>query len=161
MTATWTTVSTGAAGDQITATNYNAIVNDLSFLRDPPHGYYALSTAGANITTTSTSMVDITGVTTTFTTQGNPVEIILMCRANTTNARFDFLIDGVSVTGDSDGLGAVTPASTFGNNTIIRLAAPTAGSHVFKAQWRVSTGTGTIYAAGLLQFLVREIGTLT
>ncbi len=156
MTSTWTDVADGVIGDQFSADLFTDIADDLDFLRNPPSGTYALSTAGSNITTTSTSFVDLTSTTVTLTTQGNPINIYFNCRANTTNARFDILVDGVSITADNEGLGAVTPASTFGNNSFFRRIAVTAASHTVKVQWRVTTGTGTVYAAGLLQLYVVE-----
>jgi hypothetical protein len=157
MTATWTDISANKAdGAQLDSDLLNAMLDNINFLRDPAAGLYALSVAGANITTTSTSFVDLTGFTKTITTQGRPVEICFDARVASTNARFDFQVDGATITGDVDGLGAVTPASTFGNNSFRRVVALAAGSHTFKVQWRVTTGTGTVYAAGLAQFYVAE-----
>lgn len=162
MTSTWTDIpATGAINDQYTADMFNQMAANLDFLRNPPHGFYALSTGAANITTTSTSMTDLTGFTVNITTQGKPIEIMFRCRANSTNARFDIVVDGVSISGDGEGLGAVTPASTFGNNCFVALVAVAAGAHTVKIQWRVTTGTGTVYAAGLNQLYVHEIGDLS
>ena len=158
MTSTWTDIPDSAVGQQITPELMTQIADDLDFLRNPPSGSYALSTGGANITTTSGTFVDLTGFSVSITTQGNPVEIFFVCRANTTNARFDILVNGVSITADNDGLGAVTPASTFGANTIWRRVALAAGTYTIKVQWRVTTGTGTVYAAGLAQLYVVERG---
>jgi hypothetical protein len=162
MTATWTDIpATGAINDQFTADTFNQMAANFDFLRNPPHGYYALSTGASNITTTSTSMVDLTGFTANITTQGNPILIMFRVRANSTSARFDILVDNVSITADSDGLGAVTPASTFGNNCFFAVVDVAAGAHTVKVQWRVTTGTGTVYAAGLGQLYVAEIGDLS
>ncbi len=160
MTSTWVDLidTPAAAGDQLTADEIlNVIYGDLDFLRNPPRDTYSLSTGGSNITTTSTTFTDLTGFTRTITTQGGLVRVMFRVRANSTAARFDLLLDGVSVTADNDGLGAVAPVSTFGNNCFIVILAPTAGSHTFKIQWRVTTGTGTVYAAGLGQLHVEEI----
>lgn len=160
MTSPWVDLIDAPAspGDQLTADEIlNQIYYNLDFLRDPPHGLYSLSTGASNITTTSTTFVDLTGFTQTITTQGGLVKVTFRVRANSTNARFDLLQDGVSVTADNDGLGAVAPASTFGNNCFVVFLAPTAGPHTFKIQWRVTTGTGTVYAAGLGQLHVEEI----
>jgi hypothetical protein len=161
MTATWTTISSGAIGDQFTADIFNDIVDNLSFLRDPPHFYYALPTGAANLTTSSTTFVTITNFTGSITTQGNPIAIEFMARVNTTNSRFDILVDGVSITADNDGLGSVSPISTFGNVYIKRLVAVSAGAHTVTIQWRSTSGTITLYAAGLGQMIVTEIGDLS
>ncbi len=161
MTATWTAITQGAIGDQFTADIFNDIADDLSFLRDPPSDIYAPSTAASNITTTSTVFIDLTLFTTSITTQGGAIRIDFRVRANSTNARFDLLLDNVSITGDNDGLGAVTPASTFGNNNFFAIVAATAGVHAVKVQWRVTTGTGTVYPAGLCQLYVTEIGAVS
>jgi len=147
------------AGDQWTADIKNQMTDNDEYLRNPPQGTYALSTGAANITTASATMVDLTGFTVTVTIQANPggdvkVSMKLMGRANGTTARFDFLVDGVSVTGDNDALGA--PGAT-GFVTIERIIAVTAGSHTFKVQWRSTSGTVTWYAAGLGQLTVRQI----
>lgn len=161
MTSTWTDLIDDLTdpGDQFTADEIlNAIYYDLDFLRNPPVGSYALSTGGANVTTTSTTFTDLGLFTVTLTTQGNPVDIFFDARVNTsTVARFDFVVDGVSITGDNDGLGANSPISTFGQVSIHRKVALTAGSHTVKVQWRSTSGaTLTLYAAGLGQLNVRE-----
>lgn len=162
MTSTYVDIpQTFAVGDQWTEDYANQVAANIDFLRNYPADIYTPSVAASNITTTSTSMVDLTGFTTSITTQGGAIEIIFRVRANSTNARFDLLVDNVSITGDSDGLGAVTPASTFGNNCFVAIVAATAGAHTVKVQWRVTTGTGTVYPAGLGQLYVREIGAVS
>lgn len=163
MTSTWTDIVSPAAAvnDQFTAARANEIYQNLDFLRNPPADIYAPATNASNITTTSTSLVDLTGFTTSITTQGGAILVLFRVRANSTNARFDILLDNISVTGDNDGLGAVTPASTFGNNCYFVILAATAGAHTVKVQWRVTTGTGTVYPAGLGQLYVVEIGAVS
>lgn len=160
MTSTWTDIADGSPGDQFTDTLFTDMADDLDFLRNPPRGTYALSTAGSNVTTTSTTFTDLGAFTVTFTTQGNPVDMFFDARVNTsTVARFDFVVDGVSITADNDGLGAVSPISTFGSISIRRRISVTAGSHTFKVQWRSTSGaTLTLYAAGLGQLNVVECG---
>lgn len=163
MTSTWTDIVSPAAaiGDQFTAERANQVYANLDFLRNPPADIYTPSTAASNITTTSTTFVDLTGFTTSITTQGGAIRIDFRVRANSTNARFDILVDGLSITGDNDALGAVTPASTFGNNCFFAIVAASAGAHTVKVQWRVTTGTGTVYPAGLGQLYVTEIGAVS
>lgn len=163
MTSTWFDLVSpvAAVGDQFTEDTVNYIFGDLDFLRNPPADIYTPSTAASNITTTSTTFVDLTGFTTSITTQGGAIRIDFRVRSNSTNARFDLLLDNVSITGDNDALGAVTPASTFGNNSFFAIVAASAGPHTIKVQWRVTTGTGTVYPAGLCQLFVTEIGAVS
>lgn len=160
MTSTWTDIPDGAIGDQFTADVFTDIVDDLDFLRNPPSDLYAPSTADANITTTSTTFVLLTGFSLSITSQGGKLLVLFRVRANSTAARFDIRLDSVSITGDNDGLGAVTPASTFGLNTGFVILAASAGAHTLDLYWRVTTGTGTVYPAGLCQFAVWEIGNI-
>lgn len=162
MTSTWNDLVSpaGAVGDQFTADTYNKIVGDLDWLKNPPSDLYAPSVADSNITSSSTTFVDLTGFTITFTSQGGKILVFFTCRASSTNARFDMLLDGVSITGDNDGMGAVTPASTFGNNMFMRIIAASAGSHTIKIQHRVTTGSDIIYPAGLCQLAAWEIGNI-
>lgn len=157
MTATWTGLTaTYAANDQVPADTFNEIIDDLNFLRDPPADLYSLSIGGSNLTTTSTTMVALTGFSITLTTQGNPVTMRFMARTNG-NTRFDFYVDGVSVTGDNDGLG--NGGTTFATHCE-RVVSVSAGSHTFAVYWRVTSSTGTVYAAGLAQFEVTERGSI-
>jgi hypothetical protein len=163
MTSTWTDIVSPAAaiGDQFTAERANQVYANLDFLRNPPSDIYTPATNAANITTTSTSFVDLTGFTTSITTQGGAIRVDFRVRANSTSARFDILLDNVSLSGDNDGFGAVTPASTFGNNSFFAIVAASAGAHTIKIQWRVTAGTGTVYPAGLCQLYVTEIGAVS
>jgi hypothetical protein len=159
MTSTWVDIpQTFAINDQFTEDTANQIAANLDFLRNPPADLYAPSTAASNITTTSTSLVAISGYSLSVTTQGGKLKVEWCVRANSTNMRFDVVVDGISVTADSDGKGAVTPASTFGLNTGWVVVDVAAGLHTVVLQWRVTTGTGTLYPAGLSQFLAYEIG---
>jgi len=159
MPSTWTDVADFAASDQITATLLTAMADDLDFLRSPPGALYALSTGAANITTSSATMVDLTGFSISFTSQGKPIEIIFTGRATSTTARFDILVDSgsgyVSLTSDNDGVGA---PGALGFVTIIKRIAPAAGSISVKVQWRSTSGTVTFYAAGLGQLWAVERG---
>lgn len=154
MPSTYTALSGKNPGDQMLDTMWDSLAANDDFFRNPPQGYYAQSTADANITTSSATMVDLGSYTVTFTSQGNNLEISLMGRATSTTARFDFLLDGVSITGDNDALGA--PGAT-GLVSIKRIVAAAAGSHTIKVQWRSTSGTVTWYPAGLGQLYVREI----
>jgi hypothetical protein len=158
MTSTYTPIADGAIGDQFTATLFTALADNDDHLKNPPADLYAPATSDSNITTTSTTFVQLTGFSLSVTTQGGKLFVWFSLRANTTAARFDIRLDSVSVTGDNDGLGAVTPASTFGMNTRLLILNVSAGVHTLDLYWRVTTGTGTVYPAGLCQFAAWEIG---
>lgn len=153
MTSTYTTLTAKNPGDQLTDTLMNQIIANIDFLRNPPLNSYAPGLADANITTTSTSFVDLTGYSISVTSQGNPMLIFFMART-AGNTRFDFLVDGVSITGDSDGVGGA--GATQSSTTIVRRVQPAAGARTFKVQWRSTSGTVTLYPAGLSQFYVVE-----
>lgn len=153
MTSTYADLADVAAKQKLTAALFNQLIHNVDFLRNPPYGLYAAGLGDANITTSSTSFVDLTGYSRTVVSQGNPMLMMLMGRS-AGNTRFDFLIDGVSITGDSDGVGA-GPA-TQGITTIARIVQPSAGSRVFKVQWRSTSGAVTFYPAGLGQLYVVE-----
>lgn len=161
MTSTWTDLVDGAIGDQLTADLFTDIVDDLDFLRNPPADLYSPPTSDANITTSSTTFVLLTGFALSVTTQGGKLKVEWSLRANTTNARFDIRVNGISITGDNDGLGAVTPASTFGMNSGFRYINVAAGVYTVEMYWRVTTGTGTVYPAGLCQFAAYEVGNIS
>jgi hypothetical protein len=160
-TSTWTDVADFANGDQIPADILTDMTDDLDFLRSPPGALYALSTGAANITTSSATMVDLTGFSISFTCQGKPVEIIFTGRATSTTARFDILVDYglgggyVSLTSDNDGVGA---PGALGFVTIVKRIAPAAATISVKVQWRSTSGTVTFYAAGLGQLWAVERG---
>lgn len=138
---------------QITKEQLNQLGANDDFFRTAPQ-FYSPPTSDPNITTTSTSMVDLTGFSLTHVSQGGLIEIAFLARMSVVTIRVDFLIDGVSISGDNDGLGA--PAVNGAIN-ILRYARPAAGSRIYKVQWRTTSGTGTLYPAGLAQFMVREI----
>lgn len=123
-----------------------------------------MTLAAGNITTNSTSLIDLTGATVTFTTGANPVQ----CRftASVSNdglnnaTYFNINVDGALQLGtagftfDEPVIGDVMNAS-FSFQT----AALSAGSHTIKIQWKVSGGTSTALAnsATKLHFSCSEI----
>lgn len=162
MTAVWTAIAEQAVGNQFTAEEmFNAIARDLSFLKDPPFDLYAPPTSDPNITTSSTSFVLVTGFSLSVEVQTGLLKVEWALRGNTTNTRFDIRVDSISITGDNDGLGAVTPASTFGMNCGHRYVAVTPGVHTVELYHRVTTGTNSIQPPGLCQFSAKEVGNVS
>lgn len=153
MTSTWTDIADVIEKQKLTAVLFNQLIHNADFLRTPPQGLYAPGLADATITTSSATFVDLTGYSRTVDCQGNPMLLLFMGRT-AGNTRFDFQVDGVSITGDSDGVGA--GAATQAITTFARIVQPTAGNHTFKVQWRSTSGAVTLYPAGLSQFYVRE-----
>lgn len=118
-----------------------------------------------DITTTSTTFVDLTGATITFTTGANPVAYGLFASGmNSTTGEaviLDVDIDGARQSGATNGFGLFkTPTGgALGNVSFTgQSAALSAGSHTIKVQWRVSANTGTISASSpAMLFWAHEI----
>jgi len=114
-------------------------------------------TAGS-ITTTSTSLVDVTGATLTFTTGAFPVGYSAAgCGSNdTTNSqlRLNVMIDSTLLHGTS---GIVSDAQPGGKQQNIsfsgQTAALSAAEHTIKMQWAVTGDTGTIKAESDINFM--------
>lgn len=142
----WSTPETYTTGLLMTATKMNLISANLNALKAPPGDDVELT---GDISTTSTSFVDLTGATVTFTSAGG--NLFAMFTATVTGASaavitFRFALDG---TGTNNTLavaaGDANPrcATFFWRWT----SGISAGSHTIKVQWKVSTGTGTVSGA--------------
>ena len=121
-------------------------------------------TAG-DFTTTSATLVDVTGATVTITTGAHRclVSVSVSCHLSSTNNYvLDLDIDGV-VQGQTLGLIVIKGTNTINNNASFSYltAALTAASHTFKLQaFRQTTGTLTVFASTTvtpLVFAVQEI----
>lgn len=111
--------------------------------------------SSGDVTTASTTFVDLTGITTTFTPAGGPVRLLLTSGSSNSGSgntnTFDFLKDGVSLLGTTSGVYVLRdPAgATITGFTAEQVdATPTAASHIYKVQWKASAGTGTFKADG-------------
>lgn len=111
-------------------------------------GALVTRTAG-DVTTTSTTLVDFTGATATFTTGAN--RALVGFTGTTANSGlsgdniFNVDVDGSLQLGTSGILveeGVADNYNSIGLNVLT--AALTAASHTLKIQWRVSAGTGTV-----------------
>jgi len=108
-----------------------------------------------DITTSSTTFVDLTGASITLTTGAHRCLIGLVASACDATGDaivyFDVDVDGTRISGGSVGLtshqqvtgGAYRVNVSFTAMTTAQLSA---GSHTFKIQWRVSGGTATLRA---------------
>lgn len=164
----WTTPSSQTTGTLITASIWNTdIVDNLIALKDPPSDYYTLN-EGANYTTTSTSFVDVDAVNLalTITTTGGDVFVGFhgVVANGSAEVFFDVDQDGARIGGD-DGIIRVDHGGDPSDCCFVRqIENPSAASHTYKLQWKVLSGTGTLYAgAGTSnldvhpQFWVREL----
>lgn len=168
-TITWTS-------SLVTVAQFNEQIRDnMDALKDPPTDYVDVN-EGADYTTTSTSFVDIDAagnpdLSLTITTGGGDVFVSFHGTFSHNNAAgvvyLDFTVDGTLHGGD-DGIimgrlhGVADRLLTL--SFVRYVTGLAAGSHTFVLRWKISTGTGTLYAgAGTSsfdvhpQFLVREI----
>lgn len=169
---TWTTPKTWVTGEPLTAGDLNTHLRDnLNALKTPPGDAYIANEA-SNYTTTSTAFVsvDATNLALTITTAGGDALVAFSGAVSNNTAGqavyFDVDLDGVRQAGN-DGINVLTSAAanSIGNAAFAWLVTGlAAGSHTFKLQWKVSGGTGTLYAGAGTggadihpQFWVREI----
>jgi hypothetical protein len=105
------------------------------------------STAG-NLTTTSTTLVDVTGATITFTTGAFPVRYSAAQSAQHSTPNiiyFSVDVDGTLLHGTS-GIGEEPSGVNFNKACSFsgQTAALTAAAHTLKMQWRTDLGTATL-----------------
>jgi hypothetical protein len=105
----------------------------------------------ASQTTTSTTPVDMTGATVTFTTTGGRVLLLFAGYAGNSGANGYTALTLVQDGGSLGELAVVTSATAaaFCNVGMSTVSTPAAGSHTWKIQWRVSGGTSTLYSGNL------------
>ena len=120
-------------------------------------------TAG-NITTTSTSLVDVTGTSLTLTTGANPVAYGAVHTISHSSSGGDVWLN-IDIDGSLQlGTGGMKLAEPIGNYPFNgsfsgQSASLSAGSHTIKEKWKVNSDTGTIWANGSEAFLfyAREV----
>jgi hypothetical protein len=164
----WTQPKTWSS-EPLTSSDLNTHLRDnLEILKDPASGDYTLNEV-SDYTTTSTTFVDVdaTNLSATLTTNGGDVFVFfapLVALGSSQIVFFDLDVDGTRL-GGNDGIVATVPTGVGVAVPIIAMVTGlTAGSHTIKLQWKVSAGTGKIYAgAGTAnadvhpQFIVREV----
>jgi hypothetical protein len=169
-----TPVTDWAAGDPVLNTDMNRIESNIAYLHNPPFEDHVMDD-GADYTTSSATFVDVDGGGTelevSITVDATTVLEIAFCGQifNALAAAityFDVTKDGARIGGD-DGLWATaiyTSASASKPGVcFFRYIEVSAGTYIFKLQWKVSAGTTTLYAgAGSAtldthgQFVVRK-----
>ena len=114
--------------------------------------------ADPQITTTSSTYIDLTDMSITITTGANDILLIFDAMASSTvandNINVVFGVDAVDETEQhSEYVQSTTGTGTFVHSQIYTA---TAASHTFKVRWRRQTGTGTI-AFDQRKFIVIEL----
>lgn len=157
MAATWTAPRTWNVGELVTKSIMDSHVrNNFDFLRTPPGN---IATITSNISTTSTSLADVTGASITITMQGGSVLLWFQGTLSVAAGPVDetvqmaFSIDAV----DGAILQRVRLLSTAGAgdykgvDVFFRTGVLSAASHTFKLRWR-STAGASITIPGTLAF---------
>lgn len=172
----WTEPKTWTA-EPLVASDLNTHLRDnLNEIKDPPTDHYEPNEL-TDYSTTSASFVNVDGtnLALTITTSGGDVMVAFHGYVrpgnNSDQVYFDVELDTVgNRIGGDDGIIAAMRAASGGTPTRIPISfvrlitGLAAGSHTFKLQWKVSGGTGELYAgAGTSgadlhpQFWVREV----
>jgi hypothetical protein len=171
----WTEPKTWT-NEPLVAGDLNTHLRDnLEALKEPPCAHYELNESG-DYGVTSTSFVNVDGakLALSITTSGGDVMVafhgFVRAGTNSDTLYMDVDLDGIARIGGDDGIIAVMRAASGGSPTripisFVRLVTGlAAGTHVFTLQWKVSGGTGELYAgagtSGLdlhPQFWVREV----
>lgn len=163
----WTTPKTWVNNEPLTASDLNTHLRDnLNALKAPPAAQYTLDES-SNYTTTGSSFVNIDGtkLSLTIVTSGGDVLIGFTGSVNPGGfiTYFDVEMDGTRI-GGNDGILAVASSNVTPIPLVYLKTGVSAGSHMFKLQWKTSGGTTTLYAgAGTAsydlhpQFWVREV----
>ena len=154
----------------VTVAQFNEQIRDnMLALKDPPFDVVNVN-EGADYTTTSTSFVSIDDagdpdLSLTITTGGGDV-LVSFSGSLTNNSGInylDFTVDGTRF-GLDDGILRMQSASANAVSFAVWVEGLAAGAHTFVLQWKVSAGTGTMYAgAGTSnsdihpQFSAREV----
>jgi len=139
--------ATAATGDNAFGSREDHVHGMFASAAAPVFGRVARS--AGNITTTSTTLVDLTGATITFTTGAVPIAYGAMQTGESTGTILSFNIDIDGALED----GTVGVTDTFTANMSMlwsfsgQSVALSAAEHTVKEKWMVNSGTGTIYAS--------------
>lgn len=140
------------------ATDLNKYVQNMEYLHAPVKASYEY--AGADMTTTSTNWASMgANWELTITTVGGHVFVLFYAMGQ--NISIDIDIDGTQWTSTTAGGKGAIQYATASNKVNMMLPIMkyglSAGSHTFKAMWRVpASATGTIYGTYGARFYVRE-----
>lgn len=163
MAATWTSPKTWVASEMATAALFNTHIRDnITWLKTPLES--GKITFASDFTTTSATYVDVTGITTTVTTNGGGLDVFFRATighsVGSTVNTFQLVVDGVSE--------AILGTMVFETGRYLtttfyhHIAAISAGSHTIKVQVKTAAATltirGTTGTNGDPLFFVREAG---
>ncbi len=122
--------------------------------------------SGGDVTTTSATFVDMTGVTITITTGATRCMIeftadVFHSSATPQSISIALLIDGASQGGTGGNLGVTSVAVNSGINVSFTFLTDvlSAGSHTFKIQWKTSAATATVQAGSVVPLIFSVIET--
>lgn len=167
----WTAPTTRTTGTLITASIWNTdLVDNLSALKSPPTDTYTAN-EGSDYSTTSATFVNVDGTNLSHSITTTGGDVIIHFHGNCTSGSgvlaLNVTVDG-SLTAGDDGIIAkqsLTSSPPGIPITFTRLVQGlSAASHTFNLQYKVSSGTGVIYAGAGTgssdlhpQFWVREV----
>lgn len=144
----WNPPSTVTEGQLITPSFWTEqIYDNMLALKTPPQSRVS---AGATTNTNSTSFVDIALVTRTVVLGAGSAVDVMFTGAATVNAAaavlITLLIDGANVGDATTGITGFSVAINQGGNLsfTFRTDVLSAGSRIFKCQWKTSAGTVTL-----------------
>lgn len=170
--ATWTTPKTWSS-EPLLSTDMNTHIRDnLEALKNPPTSIRTLDES-SDYQTTSTSFTDVDGTNLkrTITPADDTVLIGFFGTVSLSvvgQMYFDVLVDDATYLGGGDGL-IMADVQAAGEGISVAFQYLLTGltpeaAHSFRLQWKVSTGTGSLYAAAGTtgrdvkgQFFVREV----
>jgi hypothetical protein len=97
-------------------------------------------------TTTSTTPVDVTGASVTFTTTGGRVLLLFSgyCSNGAANQTCYFSLVQDGATAGQFAAATSATASAIGTVSMVMILSPSAGSHTWKVQWSVTGNTSTL-----------------
>ncbi|MBN1286160.1 MAG: hypothetical protein JXB47_12250 [Anaerolineae bacterium] len=150
----WTNIPDKNTGDQMDETWYDTHFKaNMEYLLNPSH-QCILRVNSSNYTTTSTSWVDVdaTNLAITLTTYGGPVLVVFSGYGSHSVSNgsiyLDIAVDGSRVSGVA---GIMITAAATGElqnlSFAVLVTGLSAASHTIKLQWKVATGTATLFSA--------------
>lgn len=151
----YTAPTTRSTSDLITASIWNTdLVDNITYLNARPNDLYTLNQV-SDYTTTSTSFVDIDGTNLSLSIATNGGDVVVGFMGSAANANsgagvyFNIDIDNGTAFAADDGMFLFTaPGASFAVNVSfsVIITGLSAGVHTFDLQWKVSSGTGKIWA---------------
>lgn len=143
-----TSLTTFADGGTPTAAQFNAYLENISWLHAPPE--QTIEYTGADLTTTSLTWGTLTGFSTALVCTGAKILALLACTGD--NVDLDISCNGTRLcsTGTAGTASAridQTGAYAQGINLPVLYEGLAAGTHTFAVEWKATAGTGTIYGS--------------